>query len=287
MAKTGDRFIRQKALFGDVGQKKLNARPVTIVGYGGLGTCVFEEVMHMGAAEVNVIEPEVFDRSNHGRYFGSRHDDVGKTKTEIAKRNGKLIDPDIPVNIICSHLESQKAFDVIKNSDVVFGCLDHDGPRFILNELCVAYGIPLIDIASDVPEEGVYGGRVAVVRNGNGCLDCMKVLDKTDVRRYISPNGQRENEAAIYGISVNDLTGGTGPSVMPINGVVASLAVLEYMVLVTGLREPKRLINYYGHEQKIGHSLDGSPEDCYYCKRHGIGEEADVERYICISSDFI
>jgi len=74
--------------------------------------------------------------------------------------------------------------------------------------------------------------------------------------------------------------GGTGPSVSPVNGVVASLAVTEFMLAVTGMAKPRRLVNYVGHLLRL--TTAKAPEsDCYYCKGiRGSGVAADVERYL-------
>jgi hypothetical protein len=92
----------------------------------------------------------------------------------------------------------------------------------------------------------------------------------------------RANREAIYGVN-RKLLGETGPSVVSINGVVASLAVTEFMVAVTGIRRPQRLMNYYGHQSSTRPSTDQPNQDCYYCKGiRGRRKEANVERYLKI-----
>ena len=59
-------------------------------------------------------------------------------------------------------LSTKGAFEALKEVDYVFGCMGDDGVRFFLNEACLAYEKPLIDLASDVPEPGVFGGPVAI-----------------------------------------------------------------------------------------------------------------------------
>ncbi len=280
MKKKDTRFDRQIALFGEEGQYRLRACHAVLPGAGGLNMQTIQQLAHLGVGKMSVIEPEKLDSTNLNRYVGAKHDDVGKNKTEIAGRMIKEIDSQIEVELITAPLESEKAFDAIKAGDIVLAGFDHDGPRFILNELCVAYDKPLIDMASDVPEPGVYGGRVAVVKKGQGCLYCMGLLDMEDVRKYLTPGDQIENERAVYGIGKEYLKQGTGPSVISINGVVASLGVTEFMAMVTGLREPFRLINYYGHTGKIIQSKDEPQENCPYCQKRGTGAKAEVERYI-------
>jgi hypothetical protein len=71
--------------------------------------------------------------------------------------------------------------------------------------------------------------------------------------------------------------GGWDPSL----GVIASLAVTEFMVTVTGIRAPQRLLTYYGNSGKVTVSTDTPMPDCWYCKGvWGRRKEADVERYL-------
>lgn len=168
----------------------------------------------------------------------------------------------------------------MKEADWVFGCFDHDGPRAILNELCSAYMKPYIDLASDVPEAGIYGGHVCVSIRGNGCLDCLGLLDRKAVRRYVETQESCDGEDAIYGIDRGALEF-KGPSVSPINGVIAALGAVEFMVAITGLRPPTRLQVYRGWESKVVVSLDEPRFGCLVCKGiHGNPEEANVERYL-------
>ena len=159
------------------------------------------------------------------------------------------------------------------------GCFDEDGPRFILNELCSAYEVPYIDLASDIHKAGVYGGRICIAWDGRSCLHCLNLLDAVDVRRYLSSDVERARVAAVYGIP-QEVLGASGPSVSPINGLVASFAATEFMLAATGMREPRRLINYAGHLFRLtkARAHDG---DCPYCNGlRGQGAAAEVERYL-------
>ncbi|WP_247509391.1 ThiF family adenylyltransferase [Bradyrhizobium sp. 157] len=227
-----------------------------------------------------MVDDEEQDETNRNRFVGARHDDPvpGSPKIELAARLVREIDPTIRVTPVRASLISKEAFAAVSQADWVFGCFDEDGPRSILNELCAAYAKDYVDIASDVPEAGVYGGRICVAWQGGGCLHCLDVLDPRDVEAYLSTDTEKAGRAAIYGVPVDALRE-TGPSVSPINGVVAALAATEFMVAVTGMREPQRLINYYGHVPKL---TTAKPKpDCYYCTAiRGKPEDADAERFL-------
>jgi len=54
-------------------------------------------------------------------------------------------------------------------ADYVFGCVNSEGARLILTELCAAYARPYFDSASDIEadDRSRYGGRVCVAWRGN------------------------------------------------------------------------------------------------------------------------
>jgi len=101
-----------------------------------------------------------------------------------------------------------------------------------------------------------------------------------EAQRELGGVEARKLREALYGVRREQL-GRAGPSVVSINGVVASLGVTEFMVDVTGIRKAKRLITYRGDLGTVLLSRDDPPADCYYCKAlWGRGDEADVQRYI-------
>ncbi|MBP1092141.1 HesA/MoeB/ThiF family protein [Bradyrhizobium diazoefficiens] len=283
MSGLSDRFDRNIRLFGEEGQRKLRETSAAMIGIGGLGSPLVQHLALLGVGGMTLVDDEELDETNRNRFVGARHDDPipGSPKVEIAARLVREIDPAIRVTPVKASLISEEAFAAAKRADWVFGCFDEDGPRAILNELCAAYARPYVDLASDVPEPGVYGGRVCVAWQGAGCLHCLDALDPRDVEAYLSTDAEKAGRAAIYGVPVEALRE-AGPSVSPINGVVAALAATEFMVAVTGMREPQRLINYYGHMPKL--TTARPKPDCYYCTGiRGKPDDADAERFLRMS----
>lgn len=279
-----NRFDRNELFFGKEGQKKLRDAIVAVVGIGGLGLHVVQQLSFKGVGTLILIDDEELDGSNKNRYVGSFHDDPvpGTRKVDVGARLAHSIDPEIKVIRVFNTMLSDEAFAAMKRANYVFGCVDNDGSRFVINEFSQAYCLPYIDLASDIlpGEPIIYGGRIAVSWYGNGCLHCMDILDMEAVKLELeSPDLKRQREE-IYGVSKASLSE-RGPSVVSINGVVASQGVVEFMAGVTGLREPFKLINYRGHLGTMTVSKDAPASDCYYCKvARGMREKAGVERYI-------
>ena len=279
---TEDRFDRNERLFGKEGQARLRRTRVVIMGAGGLGGHVIAQIALLGVGSITFVDREEISLSNCNRYIGVWHTDPipGSPKVEIAKRHVHLIDPGIKVMAAQDDILSATALEALKEADYVFSCVDDDGVRFFLNEACLAYEKPLIDLASDVPEPGVFGGRVAIVGGAhNCCLYCLDFLDLDDVRRFLSTAELVESEAAIYGIEMSALSE-IGPSVVSVNGVVASLGVTAFMALVTGMGLSYTSQTYRGDHGTVRRRTMIGIDDCYYCSAvRGRGDRAKLERY--------
>lgn len=285
MTEFSDRYHRNILLFGAAGQEKLRNTSVVVVGVGGLGSPLIQHLALLGVKRVTSIDDEELDNTNRNRFVGAKHTDPvpGSPKVSLAHRLIQDINPDVESVALRAGLVSEEAFAAVKAGDWVIGGFDCDGPRFVLNELCAAYDKPYIDMASDVPESGIYGGRVCVSLNDDGCLDCLNLLDRKAIRRFFETEEYRDGEDAIYGIAKDTLKE-KGPSVSPINAVVAGLAATEFMAAVTGLRPPTRLQEYRGWQSKVAVIVDEPRADCPCCKGiRGKGRAADIERYLLIS----
>jgi hypothetical protein len=279
-----DRFTRQIPLFGEQGQRKLSAANVAVVGIGGLGSHVVQQLALLGVGRISMIDPQELADTDRNRSVVARYDDPvpGSLKLDLAERTVASIDPNIQVTRIPKSLISDDAFAAVLAADYVFGCLDSEGLRLVLNELTAAYELPLVDLASDVlpGDPPAYGGRICVAWGGDGCLVCRAVLDLAEAQLDLSSPEARRDREALYGVKRSDL-GRSGPSVVSVNGVVASLGVTEFMVAVTGIRAPKPLLTWYGHMARLTAPTETPVPDCHYCKViRGKRDVADVQRYV-------
>ena len=282
------RFDRNARFFGQRGQDALAEAVVAVVGVGGLGTHVVQQLALLGVGRLVLIDSEEVDDTNRNRYVGLRQDDPvpGLLKVALGRRLTGEINPEVDVISISDDLRGLPAFDAIIGSDFVFGCLDNDGSRLILNELCLAYAKPYFDLASDIVEGGTnYGGRVCVVGDDTGCLVCYDELDLQAAQIELMSDKQRKDHADIYGVQVSDL-GQIGPSVVSINGVVASLGVTEFMLTATGVpRQPRTVLKYYGERGVVTTPTRRLDPDCYNCSAtRGRASAAGVQRYLRAST---
>lgn len=268
------RFSRQEMLFGPEGQQKLRETCVAVVGLGGLGSHVLQQLAYLGIGRMILIDPDTLDETNKNRLIGAwaadpvrnENGDGGLEKTAIAERLVRLIDPSIHCSTLRADLREDQARQAITAVDWVFGCLDNDGARLLLMRDCADAGVPLIDTASDVlNNDGQinYGGRVCLSM-GQGCLHCRDILSQEAIRQSLNDGAAERDRADIYGIDRTALDG-TGPAVVYVNGVVASLAVAEFAAAVTGLRAPWGCLEYRGDRGVVINQRDVPEPDCYFC----------------------
>ncbi len=279
-----DRFDRQVRFFGREGQGRLAAARVAVVGVGGLGSHVVQQLALLGVNAIVPIDARELKLSNRNRLVGAREDDPipGTRKVDIAKRTAQAIDSAIDLDTVFDSFVSERGFDALIGADYVFGCLDSEGARLVLTELCAAYVKPYVDVSSDIiPGDPVdYGGQLCIAWSGDGCLSCTGVLDRAEAGIDLAGPHAKRRRGDIYGVPTNTLAA-SGPSVVSINGVVASVAVTEFMLGVTGVRAPNLLLTYWGRTGKVTVRTTTSVPDCYYCKGlRGTRDEADVQRYV-------
>lgn len=279
-----ERFDRNIRLFGAEGQNRIRVSHVAVIGCGGLGEHVVQQLACLGVGTLTLVDDEDLSETNRNRYVLAHHIDAvpGTHKVDIAERTAALIDPDIVLHPVRAELRSKETFAKLRRADTLFGCLDNDGARLVLNEFALAYEKQYFDLATDVEQEDSlrYGGRVSLIGRGPGCLVCMGIIDTLGARNELENAAARRDRAAVYGVDELFLDE-AGPSVVSINGVVASLAVTEYMVMTTRLREPCRHLNYRCDLGVVTKSNALSQSDCYYCNVvRGTGERAGVERFV-------
>jgi molybdopterin-synthase adenylyltransferase len=263
-----DRFSRQVALFGPDGQRKLRETRALIVGLGGLGSHVAQQLTFLGVPDETLIDHDIITGSSRNRVIGARPADVAaKTpKVDVAKRLILEIDPE--ATVVTYTVKLEHAHDAFADRTVVFGCVDNDLVRLQLTELTARHRIPYFDLASDtgIDNQGAptYGGRI-VFGAGSRCLHCLGLLDPEDIRRARLPEDARRAHDETYGIKQSALAG-TGPAVVSVNGAVAALAVTEFMGWITRIREPAAQLVYYGEKRAVRRSTDEGDPDCPYCR---------------------
>lgn len=281
------RFDRQLPWFTEEGQRQLGRLRVGVVGCGGTGSQMAQNLVYLGIRDFALIDEDGSDETSLNRLVTAAAADVDTPKVILARRLIRSVAPGATVIAVDRAVQSREALDALKGVDVLFGCVDNDGARLILNEIALAYRIPYFDLAVGIDAEGGSvsgaGGRVAVVLPGGPCLNCMGEIDPDEARFCLStPEQQAEQIARGYvrGMDVR------APAVAPLNAAVAAAATTELAILVSGLRavHPFLELDLLGVGRKI-RSQWMTPrevarrEGCVQCAVADQGDAARIERY--------
>jgi sulfur-carrier protein adenylyltransferase/sulfurtransferase len=163
-------YSRQIALkeVGPVGQSKLRAARVLVVGCGGLGVPVISYLAGAGIGRLGLVDSDRLEASNLHRQTMYALAEVGELKADLAAKRVKALNPDVDTRIHAVRLDATNAADLVAQYDLVIDCTDNFSTKFLLNDICVQKSVPAI--FSSVYQ---YEGQIQVVRPDGPCLRCI------------------------------------------------------------------------------------------------------------------
>lgn len=121
---------------GGIGQSRLIAARVLVIGAGGLGAPLLQYLAAAGIGTLGVIDHDTVDLSNLQRQVIHRTSDVGISKVESARRALGDINPEVQVQVHDERLTAHNAERIIAGYDVVADGSDNFATRYLLNDTC-------------------------------------------------------------------------------------------------------------------------------------------------------
>ena len=237
-----DKHNRQSFL-GPNSESELRSTRAVIIGLGGGGSHIAQQLAHVGIGHLFLIDPDTIDKegTNLNRLIGATEKDVvtETLKVDIAKRLISSVDSKIVVHALPSGW--QENLEVLREADIVFGCIDGLMQRRDIESATSRYITPYIDIGMDVHKIGStysVSGQITLSMPGKACMKCMGVI----------PESRLAEEAALYGAA------GSRPQVVWSNGILASAAVGLFMQLITPWshsHDQDVLLEYDGDKQTV------------------------------------
>jgi molybdopterin/thiamine biosynthesis adenylyltransferase len=259
-------FDRQVRAFGPEVQWLLARLHVAIVGGGGTGSAVFEQLVRLGIGTVSVFDHDTLDASNVNRVYGSGSSDAGKPKVEIAYASSARIGLGTRVLRFPKGISIESSARALRNCDVVFCCTDKQGPRGILTQLSIRYLIPIIDMGVKIESEkaiikGIFG-RVTTFFPGEACLFCRGRINPETMRlEGLKPQERQALVREGYAIELET----NAPAVIMFTTAVATQAVCEFLHRLTGFMGSERWtteVLFKFHETAIGKNREKPAADC-------------------------
>lgn len=164
------RYSRQVILedVGVAGQHRLLHSKVLVIGAGGLGSPASLYLAAAGIGTLGIVDGDRVDLSNLHRQIIHFTHDIGRPKTQSARRTLEDVNPDVKIVPYQTTLTSENAFEIIGPYDVVVNGSDNFPTRYLVNDACVILGRPLVD-ASILKWEG----QATTFLPGRGCYRCL------------------------------------------------------------------------------------------------------------------
>jgi len=168
------RYARHIVLaeIGGVGQSRLIAAKVLVVGAGGLGAPLLQYLAAAGIGTLGVIDHDTVDLSNLQRQVIHRTSDVGISKVESARRALEGINPEVRVQTHEERLTAENARRVIEGYDLVADGSDNFATRYLLNDVCFQLRKTLVS-AAILRFDGQISTYKAWHGSGHPCLRCL------------------------------------------------------------------------------------------------------------------
>lgn len=280
-------FDRQVRAFGPEIQQLFKALHVAVVGAGGTGSAVSEQLIRLGIGRISIFDGDVFDPSNVNRVYGSKVSDGGKNKAEILKKHADEMGLGTEVLVFNKHIDTEKIAMELRKADLIFCCVDKETPRSILNAIAMRYLIPVFDMAVVIESpkrviEGVYG-RVTTIFPGEACLFC---------RERLSPR-----TIALEGMSVEERKGlvkegyapelrENNPAVITFTSTVAAHAVSEMIHRLTGFMGEDRNSSeaiFLFHDSALKTNRESPKADCFCGKKELVGSGDGSRNFLDLS----
>ena len=142
----------------------LRKKRVLIVGCGGLGGHIIDQLARIGIGSLKVVDGDVFDESNLNRQLLSDVTKLGISKAKAAADHIARVNPSVSVEAVNDFMSEGNVQALIADCDVVIDALDNISSRRILSAACAKANIPYVygaiqgwvaQAALSLPEDGL------------------------------------------------------------------------------------------------------------------------------------
>lgn len=203
--------------FGEIGQRRLAAAHVAVIGAGGLGSPVILALAAAGVGRLTVIDDDVVEISNLQRQVMHRHEDAGRPKTASAVRAAADLSPGTRVDPVDERIDPSNAAALLTGADIVIDGSDTFATRRAVADACERLGIPLV---WGVVQE--FHAQVTIFWTpSDAALPAVRLSD-------LYPDGSEGDVPTCAAVGV------LGSLCIQVGGILAT----EAIKLVTGIGEP-------------------------------------------------
>jgi molybdopterin/thiamine biosynthesis adenylyltransferase len=219
------------------------ARPegmrVAIAGLEGAGFGIVSMLARQGVKHFTLLDDGMLEDNSPDAVPDTAGS--GKKRTKVARNMLKNISKDIYVSYVNDISTGARA--ALKECDLIFSCERDGALSAAVSEASLKYFIPCIEAHSLEKDGSPYGIVMVLMPSVTGCSSCFKV-----------PAPARAET----------------PSSVVINDMVASIAVQEFMDILSGVEKDYDLVEYDPATGSLERKPYGRDETCPMCGRDGI-----------------
>jgi adenylyltransferase/sulfurtransferase len=145
-----ERYARHIVLreVGGVGQNRLKAANIAVVGAGGIGSAVIPALAGAGVGRLTIIDDDVVEIANLHRQPLFTEADSGKPKAELAAAFVQRLNRFVGVRSMRARIDRDNASQLLSGHDLVLDGSDNFATRLAVSDACVGLGIPLVSAAA-------------------------------------------------------------------------------------------------------------------------------------------
>lgn len=138
------RYIGTVRFFGISNILRLRRATVALVGCGGVGGFVCEQLARLGIGTLNLVDGDIFDETNLNRQLLCEEATIGINKALVAQARVGKINPGVTVHAHPVFVNKQNVQSTLIGCDCVVDAVDSIEARFVLVDSCREMQIPLV-----------------------------------------------------------------------------------------------------------------------------------------------
>ena len=141
-----ERYARHIVLpqVGAVGQKKLKAARIAVIGAGGIGSAVIPALAGAGVGELTIIDDDVVELGNLHRQPLFRERDAGYSKADLALQYVQRLNRFVKATPVQQRIGTDNAASLLADHDMVVDGSDNFATRLAVSDACVGLGVALV-----------------------------------------------------------------------------------------------------------------------------------------------
>jgi len=157
---------------GGIGQAKLKAARVLVIGAGGLGSPLALYLAAAGVGTIGIVDHDHVELSNLQRQIAHTTARIGAPKAESAAQAGREINPLVRIEPHRVRLDADNAADFVARYDIACDGTDNFATRFLVADACVLGRRTLVS-AAVLRFEGQLSVFKPHLHEGGPCYRCL------------------------------------------------------------------------------------------------------------------